>query len=689
MDGGVDTGTSRPTTTVDRPALAGQVLLGLALFGVYLLIDAIGGAGRRTEALRHGRWLFDLEQRLHIDVERSLNGWLAPHHTLSTLANYEYATTYILSAIILLAWVWLRRPEQWRFARDSFVVLNLIAFATFLLYPTAPPRMLSGLGFVDTVSRGHTVGSWGSGLVDTANQLAAMPSLHIGWALWVSVVLARFTVGWRWQVLSAMHVLLTLFVVMATANHYLLDAVAVVVPILVGVWYAQWRHDGPPGEVVASCDAFFLHVEATGAPQHVGGVVLLDRPPGNPRPTVEQLRAVVRDDLLPRTRFHQRLAPRAAGSRTLRRHRWVDTDVDLSVQVLEQHAPGGLDDLWRLIGEAAAEPLPRDRPLWRWVIVPDVDLDRSAAYVLVHHAMADGLGTVARALDVFRPRTVLPAPPQPPPAGPVRRAVRRAAKGIGTGAVVVAGLGQLATDGGAARLPEGSTRRSFAGACVALDDLRAAARRHAVRVTDVVLMVAAEGVRRAAPGLVDTAGGSIRVAVTQTLAAPGTTRSGNATTSVMIDVPLDDRPLADRLADVARATARRRRPTRLVASRFVMATALRAVPEPAAAWFARTVYGGRFFHAVVSNMPGPADRLTLLGLHAPTALPILPVAPGAAMSLGALTWSGRVGLGVATDAALVDAAAVAVAVPDALAELLGSAGRRPGEDEEQAGALPR
>jgi hypothetical protein len=157
----------------------------------------------------------------------------------------------------------------------------------------------------------------------------------------------------------------------------------------------------------------------------------------------------------------------------------------------------------------------------------------------------------------------------------------------------------------------------------------------------------------------------------------------------MIDVPLDDRPLADRLADVARAAARRRRPTRLVASRFVMATALRAVPEPAAAWFARTVYGGRFFHAVVSNMPGPADRLTLLGLHAPTALPILPVAPGAAMSLGALTWSGRVGLGVATDAALVDAAAVAVAVPDALAELLGSAGRRPGEDEEQAGALPR
>jgi WS/DGAT/MGAT family acyltransferase len=478
---------------------------------------------------------------------------------------------------------------------------------------------------------------------------------------------------------------------MATGNHYLLDAVAALVPVLLGAAWARWRWfaAAAAGEPLASCDAFFLHVEETGAPQHVGGVVLLDRPPGAPRPTVEQLRAVVRDDLLPRTRFHQRLAPRVPGSRTVRRHRWVDTDVDLADHVLEQHAPGGLEDLWRLIGEAAAEPLPRDRPLWRWVLVPDVGQDRSAAYVLVHHAMADGLGTVARALDVFRPRTVLPAPPQRPPAGPVRDAVRRAARAVGTGAVVAAGLGQLATDGGAARLPEGSSGRSFAGAWMGLDDLRAAARCHAVRVTDVVLLVAAEGVRRAAPGLVATAGGSIRVAVTQTLAAPGTTRTGNATTSVMIDVPLDDRPLTDRLADVARATARRRRPPRLVASRFVMATALRAVPEPAAAWFARTVYGGRFFHAVVSNMPGPADRLTLLGLDAPTALPILPVAPGAAMSLGALTWSGRVGLGVATDPALVDAAAVAAAVPDALAQLLGSAGRRPGEDEEQAGALPR
>ncbi|HET9842135.1 MAG TPA: phosphatase PAP2 family protein, partial [Nocardioides sp.] len=240
---GVGEGLTRRTTAADRPALLGQLALGLVLFGVYLLVDALGGTGRREAALRHGRAIYDLERRLHVDVERTLNSWLAPHQLLSDLANYEYATTYILSAIGLLVWVWIRRPEQWRFARDSFVVLNVLAFATFLLYPTAPPRMLPGLGFIDTVSRGHTVGSWGSGVVDTANQLAAMPSLHIGWALWVSFVLARFTAGIRVQVLSAAHVLLTLFVVMATANHYLLDAVAVVVPIMVGIEYARWRHD--------------------------------------------------------------------------------------------------------------------------------------------------------------------------------------------------------------------------------------------------------------------------------------------------------------------------------------------------------------------------------------------------------------------------------------------------------------
>jgi hypothetical protein len=69
-----------------------------------------------------------------------------------------------------------------------------------------------------------TWGSWGSPLVSHANQLAAMPSLHIGWALWVSLILATIASGVPAQAVSGLHVVVTLLVIMATANHYLLDA---------------------------------------------------------------------------------------------------------------------------------------------------------------------------------------------------------------------------------------------------------------------------------------------------------------------------------------------------------------------------------------------------------------------------------------------------------------------------------
>src|ERR1043166_6657637 len=109
----------------------------------------------------------------------------------------------------------------------------------------APPRLLHGAPVVDTVTRDPTVGSWGSPLVGNANQLAAMPSLHVAWAVWVSVVLACIS-GARWlQGVSAFHVLLTTYVIMATANHYLLDAVAGAVLVWVALVLMSLVADRP------------------------------------------------------------------------------------------------------------------------------------------------------------------------------------------------------------------------------------------------------------------------------------------------------------------------------------------------------------------------------------------------------------------------------------------------------------
>ena len=624
-----------------RPPLWRELLIGLVLFGIYLLVDSLESPARRAAADRHGRAIFDLERSLHLDVEHVLNNWLAPHQVLSTIANYEYAWTYVISALALLGWVWVRRPDLWGLTRDSFIVMNLIAFTCFWLFPVTPPRLLPELGFVDTVSRGGTVGSWGSGLVDSANQLAAMPSLHIGWALWVSVVLARITAAKKWQLISAVHVALTAFVIMATANHYLLDAIAVVPPILIGVKVASWAHE-TTGTIVPSCDAFFLHVESTGAAQHVGGLVLLA--PGN-QPPIEQVRALVGGGLARMPRMHQRLDHRSRWHRA----RWVEAEhVDLDWHVTEVRSDDGMAGLRRIMAGLAEQPMPRDRPLWRVVMVRDIEPDTSALVLLVHHAIADGIGTVLHSFQLFEPLVTIPVPEGAGP-GPLQRA-----------AAVTVGLAQLATDGGAATLPAGSLDRAFDVVDVDLDVVRSTASARGARITDLVIALVADAMHTAAPALAESAHGKLRFAVPIMVRTPDTTAEGNATAAVMVDVPVDGRPFHELLAEGGRRTGRLRRPTRAIASRFVMATGLRLLPEPFAGWFARTVYGARFFHAVVSNMPGPTEVLTFCGRGTHRTYPILPVAPGTPLAMGALSWTGVLGISLATDPALLDASAMAV-----------------------------
>ncbi|HET8559938.1 MAG TPA: phosphatase PAP2 family protein [Marmoricola sp.] len=662
---------TRDTTEEQRPVLWQQVLIGLLLFGLYLAIDSLETPGRRAAADRHGRAIFHLEQSLHLDVEHVLNNWLAPHAVLSTLANYEYAWTYILSALALLTWTYVRRPDLWRMTRDSFVVMNLIAFLGFWLYPTTPPRLLPELGFVDTVTRGATFGSWGNSLVDSANQLAAMPSLHVGWALWVSVILARITARRSVQVVSAVHVVLTAFVIMATANHYLLDGVAVVIPIWIGVKVASWAHE-TPGSVVPSCDAFFLHVESTGAAQHAAGLVVLE--PSDNRPTIEEARELVRDGLATRPQMRQRLAPASRW----RRPRWVQVDeVDLDWHVTEVRSDDGMAGLRRIVGELAESPMPRDRPLWRVVLVRDIGpAGRSALLFVVHHAVADGIGVILQSFSLFQPTVDLEMPDARRP-GLVRRA-----------AAVVVGLAQLATDGGAGRLPQGSSHRAYDLAEADLELVKRTAAARGVRITDLVIALVADALQAAAPGLAEAAGGEMRFSVPIMVRTPDTAE-GNATAAIIVDVPVDGRPFDQLLAEVARRSGRLRRPTRAIASRFVMATGLRLLPEPYAGWFARTVYGSRFFHVVASNIPGPVPQLSLCGVPVHHTYPVLPVAPGTPLSMGALSWSGTLAFGAATDPQLLDASALTGHIAAALlrlqAEVAGVSGAR---SEQRPGLVP-
>ncbi|WP_019814792.1 phosphatase PAP2 family protein [Saccharomonospora saliphila] len=222
-----------------RPGWWAEILLGLGLFGFYLALGAVRLPGHRRRAEANGEAILAVEAATGTDVERALNTWLAARGWLTVVANYEYAVSYVAVTLLTLIWLYLRRPGAYRWARRSFVVVNLVAIVCFWLYPVTPPRLLPGAGFVDTVRLGGTWGSWGSPLVDGANQLAAMPSLHIAWAVWVSVVLARVRASVPVQVASAVHVVLTLLVIVATGNHYWLDAPGGVAVVWLGVLAAD------------------------------------------------------------------------------------------------------------------------------------------------------------------------------------------------------------------------------------------------------------------------------------------------------------------------------------------------------------------------------------------------------------------------------------------------------------------
>ena len=131
--------------------------------------------------------------------EHYLDHWLAHQHVLAYIASDFYDNAIFGVTLGLAAWTWWRRPDIYRPLRNDLVLANLIGFAVFWLYPLAPPRMLPG--FVDVVEKVGGLGSWHNLLISHADQLAAMPSMHLAWAVWCSLVvwrLARARPAWRW-----------------------------------------------------------------------------------------------------------------------------------------------------------------------------------------------------------------------------------------------------------------------------------------------------------------------------------------------------------------------------------------------------------------------------------------------------------------------------------------------------------
>jgi hypothetical protein len=211
---------------VRRPRLGPELLVIVWLCWLY---DAIANLAplRRHAAYAHARSLLHVEQVLHVDPEAALDHWLAGHQTLALWVSNYYDNAHFVVTLGVVGWLWWRHADQYRPLRTSLVLINVIGLLVFWRDPTAPPRLLDPGRYPDVVAATHAFGSWHSGTLATAaNQLAAMPSLHLAWATWSSLAVWRVFREHRAAVLVWAYPLVTAVAVMATGNHFLLDAVA-------------------------------------------------------------------------------------------------------------------------------------------------------------------------------------------------------------------------------------------------------------------------------------------------------------------------------------------------------------------------------------------------------------------------------------------------------------------------------
>ncbi|MFI1563106.1 phosphatase PAP2 family protein [Streptomyces sp. NPDC020490] len=218
-----------------------------------LLVYACYSAGRllargdTAGAVDHGLSILQIEKVLHINAEHPLNRLFTREAWLGVPADFWYASLHYLVTPAVLIWLFRSRAQHYRTARTWLMTSTFIGLIGFTLLPTCPPRLLSaGHGFVDTMAQYSSYGWWGGaasapkGLGGMTNQYAAMPSLHVGWSLWCGVMLWRHGSTPAARAAGIAYPLLTTIVVMGTANHYFLDAVAGAFVMGVGLLLAPY-----------------------------------------------------------------------------------------------------------------------------------------------------------------------------------------------------------------------------------------------------------------------------------------------------------------------------------------------------------------------------------------------------------------------------------------------------------------
>ena len=230
----------------DRPYPGRIELAALAvLYAAYEVVRGFGGEDW-VAARAHTADIVAVERRLSLFVERDIQQLVGSVAGVPALLGFLYVALHFAGTAAVLVWVHRRRPHAFPFLRTTLIVSTALALVGYVLYPAAPPR-LANMGFSDTVTT-HTGLDLSSDLLGSLyNPIAAVPSLHFGYALIVGVALAQLA-STRWlRRLGAAYPALMLLIIVGTGNHFFLDAAAGAVVVAVG-WLVAARLRAPAAD---------------------------------------------------------------------------------------------------------------------------------------------------------------------------------------------------------------------------------------------------------------------------------------------------------------------------------------------------------------------------------------------------------------------------------------------------------
>jgi membrane-associated phospholipid phosphatase len=221
--------TGRPPRLAWLPKGGSDALLQLSLFvAADILYETVRGIAESNAAVAfsNARSIVELEQNTGLFFEQSLQAWAMGQRALIDFANFMYVNSHFVITTTVLVWLYLRHNERFYFVRNMFMVAMGLALVGYLLMPTAPPRFFPELGFVDSIAYYVNV-KHDSGLVALFfNPYAAVPSMHVAFALMIAIPTMLIVRNRVAKVLWAIYPLVVAFVVMVTGNHWFFDALA-------------------------------------------------------------------------------------------------------------------------------------------------------------------------------------------------------------------------------------------------------------------------------------------------------------------------------------------------------------------------------------------------------------------------------------------------------------------------------